>query len=214
MNRKYAVAKILILWAVFGSGIWEKRSWAGVLATVGARWQAFSFKPIEDEPTPNYYGYGLTVGIGYSLLQALDFGLYGNYTPSQPYASRLGKEKVQLGDYGAEIGFRFAETIYIALRGGMLYYRMLFRTNSTEIDGTWRGPGGGASIGVFQKRKRENIIQFTFDVGGGKLKAKDVALADERTAYHFGLSLKYVFIGFDGFRLSSLFDSGFLKSLD
>ena len=56
---------------------------AGALVSPGVHWKSFSFRPLEQEPTPNYFGYGGSLRLGYSWAQVLDMALFGSYTPSQ-----------------------------------------------------------------------------------------------------------------------------------
>lgn len=187
----------------------------GILASVGTRWQSAALRPLEEEATPNYYGYGLGCQLGYSFGQIFDTKLYGNYVPSRLKSASLGKENLQFWEYGLELGFRIAGTIYLGFRGGYFSYRMLFRTDhSKEVDGEWKGPGGGVSLGAFRVNKKSHMFQITVDIASAALKRRDQHSEVDRKLDTFGVSVAYVFNQWGGFRLTSLFGSGFLRSLD
>ncbi|MBF0441653.1 MAG: hypothetical protein HQK54_07085 [Oligoflexales bacterium] len=187
---------------------------AGLLAGIGGRWQNFSLRPRDTEATPNYYGYGVDVDLGYSFSHLFDISIYGDYVPAQRNTATLGKEMVQFREYGGKFGFRIGGNIYVALRGGVFVYRLLFRSNDQEQDGEWMGNGGALSIGAFQRRQREHFLHIAFDLGSANLSRYDEVDEKKRIIDIVGVSLKYTFIVFDGFKVGSLFGGGFFKSLD
>ena len=191
---------------------------AGVLVGAGPLWESYTFKPLAEEPTPNYRGYGATGIFGYSIDQAVDCDLFGSYLPSRPGAASLGKESARLYAVGAGFALRMEESIYIGIHGGRYDYKMIHLTPGVEgeIGDEWQGPGGTISIGAFIVRRKENMSQITFDLGSAILKPLH-ALADgtkpQRHIDTFSVSVKLIFNRFESNRFSSLFNSGFLGSI-
>ena len=191
---------------------------AGVLVGAGPHWQSYTFKPLAEEPTPNYRGYGASGIFGYSINQSFDCDLFAAYTPSRPDAASFAKETARFTSYGAGFALRMDETIYIGIHGGRYNYKVIHLTKGVtgEIDNEWEGPGGTISIGAFLVKRKETMSQITFDLGSATVKPKH-PLADGTSPLRhidaFSISIKYIFNRYESSRFSSLFSSGFLSSL-
>ena len=47
--------------------LWAPPAAAGFLWQMGGTWESLSLRPVAEEPTPNYYGYGVQMVYGYSF---------------------------------------------------------------------------------------------------------------------------------------------------
>ena len=154
---------------------------AGGFLAVGPQWVNFVFEPKVQEETPNYYGYGARASAGYSVDQVVDLALYGEYSPGRlNSASSSGSTAVVL-DYGAEIGFRILQTMYIAARGGQWKYQLSRRTAPEEVGGAWTGVGGAASFGLLLPVNKEVQWQTSIDIGQALVKKTNLEVDDVET---------------------------------
>ncbi len=148
----------------------ESKSEAGMLVTAGMQWANFVFEPKVQEETPNYYGYGARTSAGYSLGQNLDLAVYGEYSPGRLNSASSSGSTAVLLDYGAEIGVRILQTMYLGARGGQWNYRLTRRTADEEVGGSWIGLGGAASFGMLVPVNKEVQWQASLDFGQALLK--------------------------------------------
>lgn len=187
---------------------------AGWLAVVGTHWKTFSFEPKDDEKTPNYYGFGARLGLGYSFNQVFDVDLWGEYTPGRLKSAEIGIEDSVLGGYGGELAFRIQKTIFIGLRGGGFFYNLVSQKDENEIDGRWAGVGGILSIGASFANSKESFWQVTLDSSYISLSAEESTEGEEedRVINAFSVSLAYAFNQYRTSRPSGFFGN-FLDSL-
>lgn len=170
---------------------------AGVLGGVSTHWRTFSLRPLGEEATPNYFGYGVGANFGYSLGKIFDLGAYVNYTPSQIKAAGIGEEDLQLVEYGGQLAFRIGSIVYLGFRGGRFAWRRIRESWPGEPAGYWRGPGGAISLGAFGSTGKVTYVQFSVDVGSAVLTREDRFDETSRSLDSFGITLTYVFIGLD-----------------
>jgi hypothetical protein len=204
------ITTLLIL--IISSSTLSSSAMGGYLLGMGARWQMSAFRPLDTEPTPNYFGYGLQLRGGYSFGETVDVALITGYTPSRPKVASAGKKTIHIAHYGGEIGFRFEEAVYIGIRGQNTYYELLEQTIDNEVEGVWRGAGGGLVLAAFTRKGQDDYYQCGIDITSSKLRRIDEAGTENRHLNTFGLHLSYAFIKFGGFQLKSIFNTGFLKS--
>ncbi len=186
-------------------------SFAGVDAGFGLQWITYSFTPLAEEDTPNYYSIGPHVSFGYSVGSWVDLNLYGRFNPARQNSASPGQGTVQFYDYGLELGGRIVKAIYIGARGGTVGYRLLKQTTEDEIPGKWLGSGGMLVIGGLIKPTKKSFIQIGLDVGGAKLSRTDVIDSTSRMVNWIGLSVIYTYIGFDSFRVENVVLGDWLK---
>jgi hypothetical protein len=156
----------------------ESKSEAGMLVTAGMQWANFVFEPKAQEETPNYYGYGARTSAGYSLDQVLDVAIYGEYSPGRLNSASSSGSTALVTDYGAEIGVRILQTMYLGARGGQWNYQLTRRTADEEIGGSWTGVGGAASFGMLVPVNKEVQWQASLDFGQALIKKKNYEADD------------------------------------
>lgn len=185
---------------------------AGVYFAPAVRWASFAARAESGEATPNYYGYGGALSLGYSVKQRVDIGAYGAYIPGRRKHAEFGADDASLVSYGGELGFRIAESVYFGLRGGSSSYQLYTRTDAAELGGLWRGPSVGFSIGAVAKLTKQSYFQTTLDVMQHILEADDETDGPGKRRFDsFGISLTYLFNGYD---TSMIEDSIFKDFLD
>lgn len=162
MKIKIVKTLSLLCWGILWDGNTSKAT-AGVLASASARWNSFSFAALEDEVTPNYYGYGIGLNFGYSLAQILDIGAYGTYTPGRFKNAELFREDAQLMGYGAEVGLRIAKAVYFGVHGGSYQYNLVHQRTDDEVLGSWGGTGVGVMLGAFFPINKSKYWQVGLD---------------------------------------------------
>lgn len=158
-----AINSYLLIWvAITGT----QSAQAGFLLAPGLRTGVMSFQDTDGEPTPNYYGFGGALSVGYSAGQKFDMTLFGHYAPGRQRRPVFNQEDASLFAYGAEVAGRFGERVYFGIRGGKASYNLLTPPRDYEINGKWTGPAFGFSIGPLftQGRNSETSWQATLDV--------------------------------------------------
>ena len=187
---------ILIL-VVYSAALTEEAQ-AGFLLSPGVSWRSFSFQPRDKEPTPNYYGYGFGLNLGWSIGQVVDVVGYGRYTPARLKKAEPLQENATLWGYGGELAFRLARTIYVAGRGGRYFYNLLHQKDENEVRGRWAGVGGGGSVGAQFNTSRTSGWQISVDYTRIFLKKEELGEQEEdigRTMDAFSLSLCFLING-------------------
>lgn len=191
---------------------------AGLLIAPGMRAGVMSFEDKDGEPTPNYYGIGGALSVGYSVGQKLDLALFGQYSPGKQKRPVVNEEDATLFAYGGEIGGRFSDRVYFAVRGGSATYNLLAPPRENEINGKWSGPAFGFSVGAYFVTDREGSSswQATLDVLHAIITPSDpVADAygdDSRRITCFSFSLTYVLNKQADTVIENLLFKGFLES--
>ena len=187
---------------------------AGWYAAPTAKWASFAARPLADEPTPNYLGYGGALSLGYSAQQAFDFGVFGSYIPGRHGVASFGKDDVSLVSYGGELGVRVAESVYFGLKGGVSTYHLYGKPGEDEVPGRWHGPSGGVSIGAVAKTSKESFFHATFDVMQHVLEADDEEDGQGKRRFDsFSISLSYMFNSYDSRLIGPAIFKDFLDSI-
>ncbi|MFK7872836.1 MAG: hypothetical protein AB8C84_06635 [Oligoflexales bacterium] len=177
--------------------------------------RTFAFQPLQNESTPNYIGVGPSVMLGYSFMQVFDLGGFGFYTPGGTKAFHPGKENAYYAGYGAQLGVRISESVYVAFLGGSSLYQSVLKASENELDGRWEGPVGGIVLGSIHRVDKKNYWQVSFEMMHGLLSSKDTEEniasqqegEDHRSIDQVGVSVTYTFNGFmSGFRRRGFFN--------
>lgn len=167
---------------------------AGLYLVAGPNWNNFVFEPVEREETSNYYGYGARGSFGYSLGQILDLGLYGHYTPGRLDSASLTKEDARLWHAGAEAGLRFANAVFLGVRGGPALYRLNVKNEDSEVEGQWTGTMFQGSLGLIMPVTKTSFWQTTVDIGQATLKSSGAeTVTKPRTLTQISLTLAFVY---------------------
>ena len=190
MALKSILFVLVVKLSLFG---WAGVCYGGLLLAPAVKWKTFSIAPEEDEPTPNYYSYGVGLTAGYSFSQVFDIATFGAYLPSKLDAASVGKESVQFFEYGGELALRFSQAVYLAVRGGRFYYRMLYTHDKpNQVKGLWRGPAGSVSLGTIIKDTRITFWQVSFDIGSGTILREDAISETDYRIDSFGITVSFV----------------------
>ncbi len=165
----------------------------GVLLIPAVRWQSYAFRPLAAEATPNYYGYGAGLTFGYSFNQVVDTAIFTSYSPGTLKQAKFLEEDAVLISYGGEVALRLFQTVYVAVRAGEFTYRLLTPTRADEVQGRWRGPGVGFSLGAQRLFAKHSGFQASVDVTYATMSRADAAADEKRKIDAFSLTLAYVF---------------------
>lgn len=185
---------------------------AGVLAQGALKWQTLALRPLTDEPTPNYYGYGGELQFGYSFARKFDLALYTSYTPMRLKSATFGASDLITFDYGITTGFRIAQTVYVGVRGGWMHYDLNKKVKEEEIDGTWRGFCGFFELGTYWPVTKPASLQLGLLLGHGSMERVD-ATDKKRFIDTFGVTMTYVYNKVDSVKFGNSFISDFVNSL-
>lgn len=185
---------------------------AGMLIAPSAKWANLAFRPKTEEDTPNYYGYGGGLSLGYSIKQKFDLGLFANYLPGTRGGAKFGKTDAQLIFYGGEMALRLFSTIYLGVRGGLADYQLRKTTDTIDIPGHWSGGGGGFSLGAFFATSKRTFWQASIDIMMASIGSNDPQVVDKRTVEAFSLSIAYVYNGYESYGIENNIFGDYLKS--
>jgi hypothetical protein len=188
---------------------------AGVYVSPSLRWASFSARPQAEEKTPNYYGYGAGLQLGYSFGQVFDVGGFGTYLPARIGSAAPDGADAKLSLFGGELGFRIADSVYFALRGGASFYELLEQRRDDELTGAWRGPAFGFALGAVRRLSKQSFVQTSFELMHTIVErgASDEADAGKRRLDSFGVSLAYLFNAQSSYRVQSAIFQNFIDAL-
>lgn len=188
---------------------------AGWYAAPAVKWATFAARPDGDEPTPNYYGYGGALALGYSAKQVFDLGAYGQYLPGTRGEANPKKAQTSLLSYGGELGFRIAESVYLGFRGGASTYHLLSADpeRTGELEGTWHGPSGGIGLGAVSKVTKQSFVQTTVEFMQHVMARTDAPDSGKRRFDSFALSVQYVFNSEKSYGIENTIFKDFLDSM-
>jgi len=182
--------------------LWTSPVFAGLLLSSSLSWSVFSIRPLQEEDaSPNYYGIGPGLVLGYSIRQTLDIGAYVDYTPGVEGTVSPGKEEASIVRYGGILALRLREKIYVGFKGGIgVYHLMTKKLIPNELPGIWQGPGGALVLGAIYKADKENYWQLSFEIIHmviDKIQLeKDEVRTGKRRIDEFKLTIAYSFNGF------------------
>jgi hypothetical protein len=190
----------------------------GVYVSPSVRWASFSARPEAEEKTPNYYGYGAGLQLGYSFGQVFDFGGFGTYLPARIGSAAMDGADAKLSLYGGELAVRIADSVYFALRGGASMYELVTQKRDDELTGRWRGPAFGVALGAVKRLSKQSFVQTSFElmhtiVERAKKDDADGADAGKRRLDSFGISLAYLFNNQSSYRVDNAIFQNFLDAL-
>lgn len=189
---------------------------AGWYVASHAKWGAFAARPQATEATPNYYGYGIGLGSGYSISQFFDLGLYGSYLPGNRQEAKLGEPDAELALYGGELAFRFGQAVYLGFRGGATQYNMptAQAEKPEELTGAWTGMGGAVSVGGIVKLDRQNFLQTSIELLHTTMESKTDPTLGERKLDAFAVTFGYTFNDYTSTLLENSILGEFVKSIN
>ncbi len=195
-------------------------SLAGPYFTGGLRSAQFAAKPQSDEPTPNYYGFGLRLGAGYSVRQVFDMGLYGSGLSARRGSPGVSRPDATLVHGGAEFGLRIAKSLLISLYGGPSQYRLERPSDQlapgVEVTSALSGYGGGVGVGAIVPFSKEKFLQVTLDFEQHHFqeKSQDNTIGLKRVFESFGLTLSLTFNSYKSYLIDNTIFKDFLDSVN
>ncbi len=200
--------KILIIVLLFQTHVW-----AGIFVSPSLKWVNMSFRPLDEEPTLNYYAYGYGLNLGYSFDQFCDITAVGHYFPGNLHEPKFPLETRPFIFYGGELGFRFLDTIYLGGRVGGTWLQQVTKTVDEELGGEWRGLGAGGSLGAYFKVNRDAFTQVSFDLFTvNSFLRQDEPVGDKRKFDVFSLSIAYIFSSYQNSGIENTLFKGFLDN--
>ncbi len=205
-----SVMKILTCTFLFGIG---STTYAGALVSIGPNWNNFVFEPLDQEQTPNYYGYGARASFGYSIQRVWDVALYGHYAPGRLDSASATKEDARFYHVGGETALRIAKAVYIGFRGGPAYYRLVNQLETTEVSGKWSGYMAQGSLGLILPTTKATSWQTTLDIGQATLRPSDDPSAKPRTLSQISLTLAFVYNGYQSTAVDTAIFNNWIRNL-
>ncbi len=191
------------------------RAAAGIYASPSVRWSSFALRPVEGEPTPNYYGFGASVALGYSVAQILDVGAFYTQVPGRLESAALMGHDASLADYGADVALRLGDSVVLDFRGGRAHYVLRRQKRPEELPGKWTGPAGAVAIGAVSRMGKQSFFQTSLEVLHTVLENDDGGSAPmgKRRLDAFALSFAYVYSAHQTFRFEDTIFRDFLDGM-
>lgn len=198
--------KISYWYIVIAMSSLSRTGLAGTLVVPAIGWSNFVFEPKEQEATPNYYGYGGRLSLGYSIHQVLDLAIYGQYIPGRRNAASTINPDAQMTSYGLQTGLRIKNALYIGVRGGSTSYNLLVPPQEiNEVAGHWEGLGATGELGVILPASKQVFWQFSAEYGSSTMTRKDLDEEGEhRRLSVFSVMLSFVLNSDQSTRLESV----------
>ena len=84
-------------------------------------------------------------------------------------------------DYGAELGVRIFDLLYIGTRAGVWKYQLFKSKEDGEITGKWMGLGGSASVGMIMPISKRASWQTSLDLGQATMRKVNNTGSDAST---------------------------------
>lgn len=169
-------------------------AYGGMIWGVSSQWQNLSFQPEEQEDTPNFYGLGLRGDFGYSVAKSVEARLFASYNYSNKGAAKFFEGDVNIGSYGASIGVRLVDSVYLGVEYGVLYYHTPSHHIHNEYVGRWDGTTLNLNLAGYWKAGRKSYWQVGLQLGGGSLLEEDSVDDEERKVDTIALNVTYLFI--------------------
>ncbi len=170
------------------------KAFAGVIFTPEVNSTVFSFRALDEENTANYFAAGAGIGVGYSLMRAVNFSVRGNYYPGKPKAPRIAKEDAALFSYGAGVDFTLGGIIRVGLNGGKYIYNLVHQTVADDVDGRWSGGGGGIEFGTLVSQKKSQAMFMTLGMESVVLEAVNPSITPSPTRRIDLVKLSFTFV--------------------
>ena len=184
------VLKILLLTSIFAS---SGSAWAGILFAPNIAWSSYAFRPLDEEDTPNYYGYGFGGTLGYSIGQVFDVATFYQYTPGNLGSANPNDSNSDLSMYGGLLGLRLYRTIYFNLHAGIADYRLPRRAKAEEVEGSYNGLGYGFALGGLVEMNENWSWQIALQATTINAIDIDDSSVPERTIDLFAVSIGLVY---------------------
>lgn len=172
-------------------------SFAGLLLAPNISWSSYSFRPLAEEDTPNYYGYGFGLTAGYSVAQVIDVAAFYQYHPGNLKHADPSDSNSELKIFGGLAGLRLYKTIYFALSVGSTDYRLPVIAKSSEVQGNWNGLGFGFSLGGIMEISDNFAWQIAMNATTINMTDISGQVSGERTLDLFSLSISLVYNSYD-----------------
>lgn len=166
---------------------------AGILLAPNLSWSSYAFRPLDEEDTPNYYGYGFGGVAGYSIMQVFDIAAFYQYTPGNLGSADPSDSNSDLSMYGGQLGLRLYRTIYFNLHGGLADYRLPRRAKPEEVEGSYNGLGFGFALGGLIEMNENWSWQIAMNATTITATNIDDATVPERTIDLFYVSVSLVY---------------------
>lgn len=191
---------------------------AGPYLTAGVRSGQFAAKPLTDEPTPNYYGFGLKLSGGYSLRQVFDMGLYASGLPARRGSPGISNPDALLAHGGLELALRLGKSVILAAYGGQSQYRLQHPSEQlpvgVEVTAPLKGYGGGVSVGAIVPFSKEQFLQATLDFEQHQYLLAQPEGNTKRVFESFGLTLAMTFNSYKSYLIDNTIFKDFLDSMN
>jgi hypothetical protein len=198
-------SKFLVMIGLVAAFASASIAFGGTLISPGVSWSNFVFEPVDNEATPNYYGYGAKLTLGYSVDQVWDLGFYGQYIPGKLKAASTINPDATVMSYGLETALRVNHSLYLGVRGGPTTYHLLRHVEPEQVDGEWEGLSGSAMLGLILPASKQVFWQFTAEYGTASLRRKDLDLDSEnRRLSIFSVMLSFVLNSDQSTRLDNI----------
>lgn len=207
---------VVYKWAIgILCAFWLNSLQAGLLLSPYVQFSQYSFRPVDGEKVPNYWGTGLGSYLGFSFRQTYDMVLFGEAITGSNKGP-MNTFNNYLLNYGGGVFLRIADSILIGAKGGGSRYIMQNTSkHEAEVPGTWSGPTAGLVVGVIYKLDKRNYWQLTFEIMQSfKMEQISGIPASYKTKQHrldlVALTFSYAFNGFvNRFIRNSVFSSIF-----
>jgi hypothetical protein len=202
--------KVFVIVALLG---FCETVFAGLLVAPHASWSSYAFRPLDEEPTPNYYGYGGGLQVGYSAIQMVDFAAFVDYTPGNIDAADPFDSNSELVQYGGAFGLRIYKALYIGFHGGIADYRLPVRARPEEVGGEWSGSAFGFKLGGLIPMTSTLSWQIALGMTTATVAHTNDSTLPERKIDHFSLSFTFVYNSEDSLGFVDAIFSNSIKSL-
>ncbi len=168
---------------------------AGAFLGLNLKTGLFSFRPVADEPTSNFYGLGPELTLGYSIGQVWDILAYGSYSMGNVGSLGSQKDGASLLGYGLLLGARMGEVAYLAMKGGLSEYQL--DTKSPKdlyvVTGGWAGNELGFQLATVSKVDKRDFFQIFVEYMHIIAKDSSGQVTIERKVDHINLGMTFTF---------------------
>lgn len=187
---------------------------AGIYFSLGLKGGLMAPQALAEEATPNYYGGGPSLALGYSIKQVLDLGIYGGYSAGTREEPALRAADAELAIYGGDVGLRLGDTIYLGVHGGSSLLTVGKPSVDGEISGRWEGVGGGFCIAAIHKFNRERYFQTGVEFAHVVLDHVSDKSQPTRKIDAFAISLAYTYNSFSSNAVDNSILGDFVRSIN
>ncbi len=161
----------------------------------GVAWKTISLRPLVEEDTPSFGGYGLDIVTGIVWGGVFEGRLQFEAAKCQRGPADLYKGDIVVQSWGGELGVRVENSAFLGLFGGIMDYAVPSHHSHNEFVGKWSGPEMGVKLAGSWWARKSQMVEVGLKISQVTLVDQSANSDDERTLDTIALTMTYLLVG-------------------